>query len=125
MNLTRADRAHLARAIKVASLSTERQRHGSVIAVGRRVLSVGVNTFRSRPETLSDPKHHASFHAEVAAIRALRTVPQGATIYVARVLKNGAPGLSKPCAACYATITEAGIRRVIYSADDGIGIINL
>lgn len=124
MNLTRADRAHLNRALKMAAVSTERQKHGALVASGRRVLSVGVNTFRSHPNTVTDPKHHASFHAEVAAIRALRTSPTAATIYVARVIKNGSPGLSRPCSACYAAIKSAGIKRVVYSADDGIGILN-
>lgn len=119
MTLTRADHSHLNRALKIAGLSTERQRHGSVISSGRRVLAVGVNTFRSNPAALTDPKSHASFHAEVAAIRSLRSVPSGATLYVARIFRSGEPALSKPCPACSAAITTAGIRRIVYSTDGG------
>lgn len=108
---------HLLQAIKVASTSTERQRHGAVIAKGGRVLSVGVNTRRNHPDVCSDPKTEASFHAEVMALRALSSpeLAQGATLYVARINRNQLPADSTPCVNCLNVIINSGIKKVVAS----------
>ena len=122
--LTRADRAHLNRAIEIAKTSTCRQRHGAVLASGRRVLGVGVNSFRSHPNHVSDPKRHASFHAEVAVLRQIGYAGDGKmSLYVARVLRDDSPALSLPCALCREEIRKAGIKTVVFTTETGFGVM--
>jgi len=111
---------HLKRALAVASTSTVRQRHGAVIAQGPRVLAVGVNSMRTDPMNCSDPRSQASFHAEVAVLRQLRGRDlSGATLYVARMNRNQAAAMSRPCLACSAMIEYAGVSKVVYTTDEG------
>lgn len=102
---------HLDRAIQVSLTSSERFRHGAIIAHGSRVLAVGVNTHRASPMNVSDPKTGSAWHAEVAALRSLRTtVPYNRlSLYVARTLKDGTPANSRPCANCMAVLDYVGI----------------
>lgn len=113
------DERHLDRAIQVALTSSERFRHGSVIAHGNRVLAVGVNTHRACPLNVSDPKTDSAWHAEVAALRSLRTtVDYGRlSLYVARVLKNGTPANSRPCTRCMAVLDYVGITDIHWTED--------
>lgn len=111
---------HLTRASLVACLSTERYRHGVVIAKGNRVLSVGVNSNRNVPLNCSDPKRQAGIHAEVAAIKGL---PKGIdysrlTLYSARVTKTGEPAMAKPCENCQTLIDILGFRDVFWTGDE-------
>lgn len=98
----------------VASTSTERARHGVVIAKGNRVLSVGVNRSRNIPVNVSDPKRQAAVHAEIAALRALppHTDWSRLSLYSARLLKDNTPALAKPCARCQAVLDFLGITDV-------------
>jgi deoxycytidylate deaminase len=121
--LTNAERRNLDRAAVAACMSTERFKHGAVLAVGKRVLAVGVNTFRCNPQSASDPKREASFHAEVAVLRQLGyAVPSRAVLYVARVNKAGDTLLSAPCPNCQQEINRTGIRTVVYTTGDGYGV---
>ena len=114
----RVDR-HLERALAVAATSTQPHRHGAVIAHGSRVLSVGVNTRRNRPEICSDPQNEAAFHAEVAALRSLNTtVPHSRlTLYSARVDKEGNKKLAKPCARCMAVLDYVGLHNIYWTEE--------
>lgn len=102
---------HLARAVQVAGTSSARFRHGAVIAHGSRVLAVGVNTHRADPLNVTDPKTDSAWHAEISALRSLRTTvdPSRLSLYVARVLKDGTPANSRPCAGCQAVLDYLGI----------------
>lgn len=104
------DKRHLARALTVAWASTQRNRHGAVIAHGSRVLAVGVNARRVDPTQTDEPASKADFHAEISALRALRTtVPyKKLTVYAARVDREGNPMLSKPCKRCMLMLAEFG-----------------
>ena len=112
------DARHLERALNVAALSTERHKHGAVIALGAKVLAVGVNTHRSHPSVCTDPKTQAAFHAEVSALRSLRTTVDTSrlTVYSARINTNGEPMLAKPCTACQTVLDFYGIRRVLWTS---------
>lgn len=113
------DRRHLERAVQVALTSTQKFAHGAVIAHGGRVLSVGVNTRRAHPLTVSDPRTESAWHAEVAALRSLRTTVDMSrlTLYSARVSKAGTPALAKPCSQCMAILEHAGIRDIKWTED--------
>ena len=110
------DRAHLNRAIKIAYTSTERQRHGCVIVKGGRVISVGVNTFRNHPLFVSEPSKNSSYHAEINAMRGVEV--KGATVYVARISRNGSAAMSAPCIYCMHAIMKAGAKRIVWTGNN-------
>ena len=60
-------------------------------------------------------------HAELGAILGLdRSITEGATVFVARVGKEGDFKMSKPCSMCHAAMKHVGIKKVVYTIDDKI-----
>lgn len=118
-DVNNTDRKHLVRAVEIAKTGTARQMHGALIAHGPRVLAVGVNTRRAHPSVCSDPKAQSAFHAEIMALRALRTDVRmdKLTIYSARVLKDGTPALAKPCTRCQAVLEYEGLTDIYWTED--------
>jgi deoxycytidylate deaminase len=58
----------------------------------------------------------ASYHAEYDAMRKLGfEVPSRATIYVARVNKQGVTRLSRPCDKCWKLLLKYEIKEVVYT----------
>lgn len=93
----------LTRACQVAATSTCKKRHGVVIAHGPRVMAVGVNSYRG-------PDAPDTYHAEIAAVKALNTTVPFAklSVYSARVTANGKPAIATPCGACATELTRLG-----------------
>ena len=83
-------------------------KHGAVVVRGGSVISVGVNKNRNHPTMVPSEhiKTHCSVHAEVDALRKVKNT-KGATIYVARVGKNGQDRMSRPCDRCHDVIRKA------------------
>jgi tRNA(Arg) A34 adenosine deaminase TadA len=48
-----------------------------------------------------------------------RSVTQGATVYTARVNKEGSARMSKPCPMCENAMRHVGIKRVVYTDRSG------
>lgn len=115
-NLSRKDSKYLSLAKKVAQTSDMRNMHGAVVVKSNRVLSVGVNKFKNDPKSIGaeNVPDHASTHAEADAI-ARAGDPDGATIYVARMNRQGDERMSRPCDVCYAAIRKAGINKIIFT----------
>ena len=60
-------------------------------------------------------------HAEESAInRSSKSNIKGCTLVVLRVRRNGTLGLAKPCQDCMGRITIAGIKKVLYTDENGI-----
>lgn len=119
--MSKSDQKYLAQAVDLAKMSECNYKHGAVIRKSGKTISVGVNYGVNDPAYLSDEvaAEHAAIHAEVAAMNAARKVDlNGATIYVARVIKNGEPRMSKPCERCQKALKERGIRKVFYTLDN-------
>ena len=97
-------------------------KHGAVLVKGGSIINTSCNknrlvSFGSR--FCQDYDGIATLHAELGAILGLdRTVTEGATLYVARVGKDGGFRLSKPCSMCHAAMTYVGIKRVYWTIDD-------
>lgn len=123
-SITNAEFSHLNRAIDLAHSSSMRQRHGAVIAQGRRILSVGINTFRNNPNIVTNPKKESSRHAEVSAIGNL-SFDYDVTMFVARINKQGTPVNSEPCNNCKVALLKAGITSVIYTVLDGYAKVDI
>lgn len=115
-SLTSTDRKYLNLAKKAAASSSEKKRHGAVVARGGRVLGIGFNKFRNHPSIIEPDKikEHCSIHAEVDALSKVSD-PRRATIYVARVSNSGDDRLSKPCSYCHRFIVESGIKKIVYT----------
>ena len=104
-------------AVKQANKSAVRTKHGAVLAKGKRVIGVGHNQYKTHTKYGSG--HWGWLHAEAVAIRDVIRKginPAGATIYITRLGDNR---MSKPCPFCQAMIEEHGIRKVIYTDEQG------
>lgn len=118
--MSKKDKYFLDKAIEVAKIPVSNFKHGAIIVKNGNPIGIGMNYTINDPAFLSDPvaMKHAAVHAEVAALRACKKVnTKGAIAYVARVLKNGEPRMSKPCPACQKVLKEAGIKKVFYTID--------
>lgn len=110
-------------AIQQAKQSNCNNRLGAVICHQKTVLGAGYN--KSSSPLLNKgiiKKNHANMglHAEVAAMVGLdRKVIKGTTLYVVRLRRNNSIGMSKPCISCMFYITGMGVKKIIYSTDDG------
>lgn len=104
----------------------------AAIVCRNRIISIGMNSMKTHPLQAKYGKNvHAVFlHAEIAAIKnALREIEvddfSKCDIYIARIKKEKpfskkfVWGLAKPCSGCERAIAEFGLKRVIYTCDNG------
>lgn len=122
-DLSKSNQYYLDKACDLASMSDCRFKHGAIIRKAGHTISVGINYGVNDPKYLDDEVavDHAAVHAEVAALNACRKVDlRGASIYVARVLKNGEPRMSKPCENCQKALKERGVKKVYYTIDNSM-----
>lgn len=101
----------------LATKSDLRHKHGAVVVKSGRVLGIGYNKHRNHPTVVMEGRHKidCSHHAEAVAIKDAGENARGATIFVARVNRQGLDLLSKPCENCQELIEESGIRNVIFT----------
>tara|TARA_R110002074_G_C12410303_1_gene654996 strand:+ start:669 stop:1112 length:444 start_codon:yes stop_codon:yes gene_type:complete len=96
-------------------------RHGAVLVKGSiRNVSFNKNNycaFGSRFQR--EHGGRTTLHAELGAILGMdRSITDGATVYVARVGREGDYKLSKPCAMCHEALKHVGVRRVVYTINN-------
>lgn len=90
-----------------------------MLVAGKRVLAVGVNTSRSHPLSCSHPQTESAFHAEVAVLRQMRYADLShTTLVVARLMRDGTSGMSKPCTYCWGAIDTSGVGKVAWTTGD-------
>jgi len=117
MSLSNSEQAFLSVARYFAAKSAANKKHGAVIVKSGRVLGRGYNKDTNDPMRVS-PEHiktHCSRHAEIEAIRDANWNVDGATLYVARVNRQGQDRNSKPCKYCEIVIKETNIKKVIHT----------
>lgn len=109
----------LERATELAKMSDYSvARHGAIITRNGKTIAVGVNRRVNDPANLTNNKTDVTVHAEIAALNACRkTNLEGAIVYVARVLKDDTPAMSKPCARCQEALKARGVKVVHYTVD--------
>ncbi len=96
-------------------------RHGAVLVKGS-VRNVSFNkdnycAFGSRFQR--EHGGRTTLHAELGAILGMdRSITEGATVYVARVGREGDFKLSKPCQMCHEALKHVGIKRVVYTINN-------
>ena len=90
-------------------------RHVAVIAKAGRILAVGRNRNKTHPESITLDENGdrilKSIHAELDAI------------YVARLGRDGDPGMSCPCTMCQSLINKYGLKRAVFTTDYGTGTL--
>jgi tRNA(Arg) A34 adenosine deaminase TadA len=113
----------LTEAIRLAKANpTDLNKMAAIIAKRTRILGTGMNSRKTHPlqRRFSNHPLKVCIHAEIDAIRdALRSHEEeelhGATIFVARVMKNGSTGYAKPCSTCSKALDAYGITAVHYT----------
>ncbi|WP_035791530.1 hypothetical protein [Kitasatospora mediocidica] len=109
-------------AARRATASQCRHKMAAVLASGNRVLAARPNLRRNSPRI---DFHHATFHAEEAALRRVRNTA-GTVIYVARVNAEHIPMLARPCRTCQHLLAAAGVVRAYYTVGPGeVGRLDL
>jgi tRNA(Arg) A34 adenosine deaminase TadA len=116
---------YLEHAKKAAHLSEfPDYRHGAVLVKGGSVINTSNNksgycAFGMRFRKKDQGK--ATVHAELGAILGVdKRLTQGATLYVARIGKQGAYRPSQPCSMCMAAMRYVGIKRVVFTINSKI-----
>lgn len=108
---------------------TDLNKMAAVIAKGRKIIGIGYNSRKTHPLMLkfaeADNELKTCLHAEIDAIRqALRQYDeeelQGASIYIARVLKNGETAMAKPCNVCQKALEAYGICAVYWTDNENM-----
>tara|TARA_R110002020_G_scaffold95629_1_gene229282 strand:- start:25 stop:408 length:384 start_codon:yes stop_codon:yes gene_type:complete len=98
-------------------------KHGAVLVKGSSVRNISCNKHRHcsfGARFRKADRGAATLHAELGAILGMdRTTTTGATVYVARINKEGKARNSKPCPMCQSAMEHVGIRRVVYTDADG------
>jgi deoxycytidylate deaminase len=112
---------NLARKVAMSS-EQEDYRHGAVLVKGGSVINTSCNKHRLASFGTRFCKDHngtPTLHAELGAVLGIdRSITEGATLYVARIGKNGDYRLSKPCSMCSNAMEYVGIRRVFWTIDN-------
>lgn len=117
------DRKYLGLAKEASKQADYYHRLGAVIVKKNRVLSVGYNKpHKTHPESKTRFK---TVHAEFDAIKKLSEADlRGATIYVMRDAKSG-ERMARPCQCCMDLIKLVGIKKIIYSSNEGYETIHV
>lgn len=119
---SKKDISYLNVARLLAERSEEKKKHGALVVKSGRVVGYGFNKFKNHPDLIPEEliKVHCSRHAEEVAIKNAGLNAKGATLYVARINKQGLDRDSKPCAICSDLIKQSGIKRVIYTEEKNV-----
>ena len=109
------------RTLHYASKSQCKQQHSAIVVKSGRIVGSSCNKNINDPSKFCNDLFNAyrkyiSLHAEIAALKGVSPdVAKGSTVYVGRVLKDGTPGMSRPCAQCEKYLNELGVKKVIYT----------
>lgn len=128
--ISKSEMSYLNCAKQVSTQSNHKHKIGCVIVDGHRIISSGCN---SDTKTLplqskidfqhlnceSTGKVHAETEALIYFIRRHLSLPN-ATLYTFRQHKDGSYGCAKPCPRCIHLIKSVGIKKIVYTTNDGI-----
>jgi deoxycytidylate deaminase len=107
---------------------------------GNKLISHGFNSLKTDPMPIAIARkrnvpsmyehskdHYISphLHAEVAALKKAGITSGIDTIIVLRVSRSGSFAIAKPCQICQAVLREHGVKKVIYSVEDGLETVEL
>lgn len=111
---------HVAVSLAESNTSYPKWRLGAALVKGGSLIATGVSKLHTSPKLVKGGIN-CSEHAEMAALRRARNSNlSGATIYVARVGRDGDIKLARPCKSCQKALRKAGIKKVVYTTENGI-----
>lgn len=119
------DNRRIKLALHLAQLSPHKFQMAAIIFKGSTLLNMGTNRTHGHPKQANHytGKSASSIHAELDAILRVKSSKlKGATIYIARRLKNGKAGIARPCSCCRKTIKAAKIKKIIYTTSTGFEV---
>lgn len=101
-----------------------RCRHVAALVDKNKIISLGMNKAQSSPGfyKLSNNQKKQYIHAEYDCLNNVLDCSR-LTMYVVRVDNNGRLAQSKPCPICQRAINTAGIKRVVYSVNNGMVLL--
>jgi len=104
---------------KLSLNSNHKQHHlGCVITKKNKIISMGWNKTKTHPK--STARFHM-LHAEIDALLGLSLQDtRGCTAYIYRENKAGKLAMARPCDGCELALKQAGIKKIIYTYDNGI-----
>lgn len=102
-----------------------RCKHVAALVDKNKIISLGLNKAQSDPGfyKLSQNQKKQFIHAEWDCLNNVGTDCSRLSLYVVRVNKNGELAQSKPCLICQKLITKTGIKRVVYTVNNGIALL--
>jgi tRNA(Arg) A34 adenosine deaminase TadA len=129
--LSKKDLRYLEIAEKIAKKSIYGQfNHGAVLVKGGSIINTSFNKNKTssfaRKFRNVDRDGIATRHAELSCILNLnRSQTKGAVVYCVRIGRAGDLRISKPCSMCENALKFTGIKKIIYSTNDGFAILKL
>lgn len=130
MDITKSEMSYLNCAKAISKQSNHRHKIGCVVVNGHKIVSSGYNSdTKTLPiQARIDSEHfncecsgkvHAETEALIYFIRHHINL-NGATLYTYREKKDGSYGCARPCPRCMQLIRLVGIRRLVYTTNDGV-----
>jgi deoxycytidylate deaminase len=137
MTIFNSDERWFDLAMKTANSSICQFKHGAVIVIHNKPISIGMNIpenrnikklfHRGRFDHAAHKRRERSdqIHAEVHAILKAGTDLKGSTLYSARYRPKGLRGDSCPCESCAQIISLSGISTVVYQENGKLKKVKL
>lgn len=116
LDLGSRDERWLTRARRVAQSVDGRWRVGCVIVRGNRVLAAAANSERNQAGVLDGCFWLMGVHAEIAALRQVAS-PRGASVFVARIGRDGRDRHAQPCVRCQEALTASAVGTICWTSD--------
>jgi len=93
----------------------------AIVASGNRILSVGINQYKTSPMQINPytNKIGNGIHAEFCALRGFKKGELiKSVIYIVRRHKDRTYALARPCKECMKIIRNVGIKKIVYSIEN-------
>lgn len=114
---------------KLSYKSTEMKRaFGAIIVNNNKIVSLGKNR-KSHPKipkirSERTGKIYYGLHAEIAALLKCDFPVRGMSVYVhGRNMRSNTPVYSKPCELCERILKERGIKKFVFSTQNGYEVV--
>jgi len=118
----------------VSKLSDYNQHHiGCVLEYKKHIVTSGYNVDKSHPVQARYNKYRKmrglniahKLHAEIMCLQAAKKYDINfgeCTLYIFRAWKTGEWAMARSCASCLAMIKDLGIKRIVYTTDNGYAV---
>ena len=122
-NFTKTDEKMLCNAVFQAEQSPVLMRHGCIATRNGKIITGGYNNYRTYSKD-GIIRNTCTCHAEADVIHKLNKIGvkdfSKITLYIVRINSSGITRESAPCKDCYELIKEKGIKKFVYTTNNGI-----